>query len=130
MNDKIPKRWFQLSLTTCIVMMVVAGVLVWANLKSEEMTWDAWDATADGRAVAGYSNNRGWPFMAFKGSPEWQTRDQQVLLKLQVSTRTSELSFWYASIDVAVAFTILAATAFACEWYTRRHARKQQEPGA
>jgi len=27
-----PKRWFQLSLTTCIVMMFVASLLVWGNL--------------------------------------------------------------------------------------------------
>lgn len=51
-----PRRRFQLHLSTCIIVMVVAGVLVWANAVPRMVGED----TCDG--MRGNFMERGWPW--------------------------------------------------------------------
>ncbi|MCK6471000.1 MAG: hypothetical protein L6R28_04570 [Planctomycetes bacterium] len=50
------RPWFQLRLLTCIVLMFVAGLLIWANMVSGEMI------TVDGECV----HNWGFPLPVYK----------------------------------------------------------------
>jgi len=97
------RRWFQLSLTTCIVMMAVAGGLVWANMKS--------------------SLSIGWPSICYRN----------LLFNPVGGPHLNTYHFWYTDrliLDVVAALALLAVTAFACEFFIRRRERKQQEAGA
>lgn len=49
----MPRRWFQIHLSTCIVLMLVAGGLMWANIRPEPVL------EVDGRVLA---SQHGWPF--------------------------------------------------------------------
>ena len=47
MSEPRPRRWFQLHLTTAIVLMLVAAGLVWANMTRKPY----WSKLHCGRAV-------------------------------------------------------------------------------
>ncbi len=101
MNDSSPsRRWFQLSLTTCILMMVVAGVLVWGNVKS--------------------SFRIGWPLICYR----------KMLFNPVGGPHLNTYHFWNSDrliLDVVVALAILAATATLSETLIRRRGRTKQE---
>jgi hypothetical protein len=48
-----PRLWLQLHLSTCVVLMFVAGGLMWANLQPRETTNRLWPGT-----------EYGWPLVA------------------------------------------------------------------
>ena len=127
MNDDAPKKrsWFQVHLSTAVVLMITAGVLMLANLRPPKIVdYDQF------LTLSFYSS--GWPFRELntfeqKGSPNLrellEIEDlRQELLSLRNTSRFSSLPTMLA--NVAVALAILTAVAMGCEWWVRRRERK------
>ena len=116
MTDKPRRAWFQLHLSTAIVMMFVAGGLLWANLivtRIEEPGKKDW--YRNGPPKYGWLEYYGWPKPAFTRFPIW------VGSAVWRESGVNETFVWqYAAIDVATAAAVLFATLFACEWLVRR----------
>ena len=92
------RRWFQLSLTTCIVMMVVAGGLVWANIRRDEVR--------SGLIKAG------WPFLYFVGS-KYIAFDSRSSPE-EIARKRNAASDWrprYAYLNALISASLLAAIA-------------------
>jgi hypothetical protein len=89
---KLPR--LQLHLSTCIVLMFVAGGLVWANaLKVYDL-----------KTLDISSFTQGWPLPYFK--IDYPAEDYYYPQNL--------------AVNLATALAILAAVAFVCEWSIRR----------
>src|ERR1043165_926271 len=104
---KLPR--IQLHLSTCILLMFVAGGLGWANVKAKP------GYTADKEVLV--CVERGWPTRVHV---EWEI----------FYPHEDHWNWTHIAINLATALAILAAIAFACEWIIRRRASKNQEPTA
>ncbi len=62
MPNPPPRNRFQIHLSTAIVMMFVAGALIWANLSGFIVVKDP--ATFESRMGWVFGKNFGWPFAA------------------------------------------------------------------
>ncbi len=135
------QRWFQLRLTTCIVMMVVAAGLLFTNIRpkfqdiwiEEENSWDTsvlepiCDELIDqGReneipnktkGKAGLIMGMGWPF-SFKSFYEVNNDGEVVEWPLNIKN---------LMLNIVIFIAILAATAFGCEGLIRRRERKRRK---
>lgn len=112
MTVGMPKRraWFQLHLSTCVVLMVVAGALVWANTRPLPHWLPLRDASA-----------RGWPL-------EFMT---PVLDQTSSGAWAGIIQGWSIGNllgDLGVAFAILTLTAVSCEFAIRRRKRTSPFP--
>jgi len=111
MTKKRP--WFQLHLSTCVVMMVVACALLWANLRLPQ---------TDQRWL-----ELGWPQPLLIG------KDWIVLKELSISFDARELDIpWFLNGNILfhwvlpnllVALGILVIIAFVAEWIIRKKKR-------
>ena len=118
MTDK-KRRWFQIHLSTAVVLMFVAGGLMWANVaeKIECKTGHSWmpdeGITSQMNPIQYDEHKWGWP---------------SIICLRRSGAFVSALRHYGTRpviIDVLVAFAILAAVAFVCEWLIRRReARK------
>jgi len=130
MNDNNPKRWFQLSLTTCIVLMVVAGVLVGLNFAFTNAVFEKGfrQKNKPERKLLRF-RAYGWPFALhgntlYDGSgPPKEALTNYLLKKEWARDSLYETLF----SNFLVALTILALTAFLSEWLIRRRGRRKQE---
>ena len=120
MSDK-PRRWLQLHLSTCIMLMFVAGSLMWANTFSfsGHRTHEYLDDEATGQTHLEEKPifEFGWPFIYCTNWPTFRNTDDSPVLD------------WHQSrlyANVLVGFAILAAAAFVCEWFSRR--RESRKP--
>ncbi len=125
-----PRRWFQLSLTTCIVLMVVAGVLVWANVQVRET--GSIGVTQEGRPHThpvfspkglGIQYVQGWPL----------TLRDKIIVPPYISWVHESPPAWHTAsifLNILIALTLLAATAFLSEYLIRRWVRSKQEVDA
>jgi len=126
MNEKRKRAWFQYHLSTAMILMFVAAILLWANIRPypardyiyrNELTGSkGWGIRADpyGPFLA-----RGWPtaFMivaAVEPRPLFGGEYQEVF---DVHGMIGDFVF---------AFTILPIVGVLCEWSIRRKARKNQ----
>jgi|SRR5579862_5517134 len=113
---------FQIHLSTAIVMMFVAGGLIWANFdrrvyhEKYGMTVNDWGLAFEREQNTtvieyGYPCTAVWLIINDDGhSPhDW-----------------SILSKWRASIDAIIALMILLAVWFICEWLIRRRAARKR----
>ncbi|HLX60086.1 MAG TPA: hypothetical protein VKX17_02270 [Planctomycetota bacterium] len=105
----VPRRGrFQIHLSTAIVLMFVAGGLMWANLV---------EGRVDGRAAYG------WPFCAVRPwyGAAWTDKNG---FKFNVPT-----SYTYderlLAFDLSIAFLILVGVYAFCEWLIRRRAARK-----
>lgn len=118
MTDAPPKKrpWFQLHLSTCVVLMVVAGALMWANLD--------WKYFGGNMSSSEYL--RGWPkYMQGKSVPavpKFRMDDHEWPFQYNADMNLEGVAF-----NLFVALTILGATALACEFPIRRRERKRLE---
>ena len=104
---KLPRP--QLHLSTCIVLMFVAGGVMWANAVPIAIDFTSIDP--NGLDNPAFTHEYGWPTTCCMGFPEhfWP------------------IHYWhygYLAINIAVALALLAAVAFVCEWIIRRRAPK------
>ncbi|MCY3021957.1 MAG: hypothetical protein NTW87_23340 [Planctomycetota bacterium] len=124
MSDAPKKRtWFQFHLSTAVVLMFVAGGLMWANLCAKVCGMETWDSALfkemaasvpgdEGRvSITGRSVYWGWPFAA----AEAHGFNQKEYMGIA----------WTAvAADASVAGAILAATGLLLEWLIRRKERQ------
>lgn len=100
------RAWFQLHLSTCVVLMLAAGFLVWANVRE--------------RFNVDLNLERGWPLTChrqimvhFYSGPEENLPDFDKWPFVQYLVGP-------LFMDFGVGITILAAIAAFCEWFIRR----------
>jgi|SRR5579862_60054 len=109
----VPRRGrFQIHLSTAVVLMFVAGGIIWANVRL---------------SIYGIY---GWPWAAiWSDVPIWKRKPA-----ITVATGVpfpSDMTFKNVydaraiSVDVAVALAILFAVWFLCEWLIRRRAARK-----
>jgi hypothetical protein len=108
MTNPLPRKRFQVHLSTAIVMMFVAGGLIWANVRiNNGKRLYFGEPTLGGSRIYFY----GWPTDGLIGS----------------SIQQQDTVYLYGgiSIDLIVAVTILFAVWFLCEWLIRRRASRK-----
>ncbi len=122
MNPK--PRFFQIHLSTAVVLMLVAGVLVWANARQEVVPEAPTSQLRAWQPASAYAwSFYGWPYRGLKilhrddghsGNPN--------IVVVRVWAKTDTV---YNSL---IALAILASVCVACEWRIRRRiARKANE---
>jgi hypothetical protein len=111
MSSKPMRHWLQIRLSTAVVLMLTAGVLLWANVHHQWYSTGKSIIKADEFQFAGFF--RGWPFI-MQAEPEFLESAESVPLQPQ----------WLA-LNALVSIAILAVVAFAFEYFIhRRQARK------
>jgi hypothetical protein len=111
--EPTPNRrpWFQLHLSTCVVLMFVAGALVWANARSCLTVEYGYDWSGGTTAFRVY--RIGWPVTLE------QQYDQQLGAFL-----LEPRSYIVPAIDIGVALMVLFGSVLLCEWLARRRERQ------
>lgn len=114
-----PKKraWFQLHLSTCVVLMVVAGVLVWANCIYRDLgIFEKYEQA--GKEVESRIMSYGWPF------PLRQRIEPDPDRMMGFVKETWHVGSFM--MNALVALAILALIAIACECVIRRRARRSE----
>ncbi len=120
MPDAPPRKRFQIHLSTAIVMMCVAGELMWVNTvehKGQEYS------NGDGLFIRKDYAGTGWPLIYhFRryDSTKWSYNPYHY----SSDTRSNDLDILAAFADAAVALFLIFAVWFLCDWGNRRAARK------
>ena len=129
MSEK-KRRWFQIHLSTAIVMMFVAGGIMWPNLIPRHRAW--YNPMPDGMDGEGYDWSKyhqefqhamerdelwviGWPIIIYSRPVDPNEKNRWVRLD------------YFASIggNIFAGLALLALTATVGEWHIRRReARK------
>ncbi|MCK6473535.1 MAG: hypothetical protein L6R28_17560 [Planctomycetes bacterium] len=129
MTDSPPRKraWFQLHLSTCIVLMVVVGCLVWANLQTYPASLMVRN---DGQRVGFLRNESsweqgiGWPgcfYLLPMKQSDLQSSDQP-----QGDSGWKVPGAWdggHLIGNLMIASIVLICTAYICEWLIRRRRR-------
>jgi hypothetical protein len=128
--SEMPRRWFQIHLSTAIILMFAAGGLLWANAKQhrgrEYGTLDSEEATIligmklRGEKVVTTYSVMGWPFSFV----EWY----QNPIYPQFEHR-EYLKYGALALNLAACFAILLVIAIWIEWIIRHRHRKRQHQG-
>jgi hypothetical protein len=117
------RKRFQIHLSTAIVMMFVAGGIIWANVRdsltlSEHEHWKRYrDSQMEfgGKFYWTRNSEHGWPFTVVIVSESNYKPDP----------RYERPYYLMAAVDLAVALAILFAVWFLCEWLARRRAARK-----
>jgi hypothetical protein len=104
-----PPRRFQLHLSTLILMMLVAGVLVWANT----CLGQRWAAYAYDKWEPGRCRELGWPF--FCG----------IVVERGTQTRVEGIHYEWAAVNALVGVVVLLSAGVLIEYLIRRRERQQ-----
>jgi len=121
MADQPKRKLFQIHLSTALVLMFVAGGLVWLNVRKVKMDYEE---QVNSGAFATLLDNpvdthiRGWPWkyqtywevFAWLNTPEWQECDMTGVV-------TDE---WHLAYNILVALAILAVIGVVVEWAVRK----------
>ena len=111
MIEPVPKR-LQIHLSTAIVLMFVAGGLIWLNTTR----WTFRQAI-DGEEV----NYYGWPVPAWKIEPEVPRPRLHTISIICGNRRDPEFSLTF---DVIFGILLLTSVWYICEWQIRRASRE------
>jgi uncharacterized membrane protein len=122
MTKPPPRNRFQFHLSTAIVMMFVAGALIWANC-SERIHNSHFHDSKNFIDVDLRIFERGWPI----------TADTWILDRTDSNDFSGQLNVdkWniritkYIIIDVLIAITTVFIVCFLCEWLIRRRAARK-----
>lgn len=112
---ELPRRKrFQIHLSTAIVLMFVAGGLIWANLTQ---------VASSGTIYGALNHDKyGWPFTVIDYTS--YTPNVYQAGTTPVAVYSTKRYFKSIVINTAVAFVILFAMWFTCEWRIRRRAAR------
>ncbi len=121
MSERLKRPWFQIHLSTVVVMTVVAGILIWANMRH-------WADRNYMHAMMGIPAKAfGWPveaawFKSLKGDgTNW-------IILFPSGTRIFPMSseaWWKVYFpNMATAGVILVCAGLCCEYLIRRRERK------
>ena len=116
MSEK-KRRWFQIHLSTAIVLMFVAGVVLWVNLGWQHFLI----AEVDGNVY----HPVGWPVACVQRGSEFQIvrKDEQYPDRLTVEwfeTFTLELAWKWIVPDLAAGSGVIVLAAVLSEFIIRR----------
>ena len=109
-----PRKRFQIHLSTAIVMMFVAGALIWANVTERSQVLIL---VPDGKEF-------GWPFPAIRINPEIRENNSVFAGEL-VRPRQTIVNKLEIIKDVLTALVFLEIAHFLCEWLIRRRAARK-----
>lgn len=145
MSDKFRRSWFQLHLSTAIVLMFVAGGLLWANVHlfpGDKRRYDIYTGMKNPwgwgyHAVYKLSHfdiqEYGWP-MTLHATSQSTPHDPETYLDSESMDSTMHLdtsgllkdpSWFSIPVNVMAAMAILVCCALLCEWLiSRREGRK------
>ena len=138
-----PRKRFQIHLSTAIVMMFVAGGILWANLTSRlDKTFNVERAHFDGSFedfkrhmqkgyhdwsidpdTANFIESNGWPFTFFTITKSYIAANNDPNYDQIVEQRTR--SYSAACVDMFIAFAIIFVSWFLCEYLIRRRAARK-----
>ncbi|MBI3831062.1 MAG: hypothetical protein HY291_16200 [Planctomycetes bacterium] len=132
------RRWFQLHLSTAVVLMFVAGSLIWANVPRHEIRVEMVNSNMDQAIFWHYETHEipmnqpiecrtesetcGWPI-------QWQNYGDSTLQGEPLRSWGLVVTWRAYVYDAASWLGIFLFAAFACEYLARRRerARAQQE---
>ena len=103
MSEK-KRRWFQIHLSTAIVMMFVAGTMMWINFRL------AGSYVRTEGNINWLESTSGWPVAIVRRSDDWHHWRIPVTLE----------NIWAISINALAAALICLAADRICEWRIRR----------
>lgn len=111
-----PRRraWFQLHLSTCVVLMFVASGLLWTNVR-ENKSLEVYDN------VEIHRSDRGFPLFYFthgKVVGHYKYKDDEV-------KEVSHFDSSRMAANISIALGAIMLIAFACEFLRRRRERKR-----
>jgi hypothetical protein len=105
------RKWFQIHLSTAVVLMFVAGCLMWVNFHSS-------DAVSKSDFGIHWTEIRsGWPAVVASRSEDWyqgMSKDYERRIPPKLDNFVAIL------INIVSAMLICSAVAAACEWIIRR----------
>lgn len=109
------RPWFQLHLGTCVVLMLVAGAFVGANvIKYETPCWEPGLLCVEMLPPSYTQVCRGFPYTYWNAyGPKGPSYEQWYPLALV--------------LDGGIAILAMAAAGFWCEWHSRRRADDEEE---
>lgn len=121
MSEIRKRRWFQLRLSTCVVLMIVAGFLLTANFI---------DTHVDDNACEGcYFLVYGWPFEYLNErshSLRFIAEKSLVGNHLEAAPEPYSWDYWKLSYSVLSCLGILALSTFAVEYAARQGERLRE----
>ncbi len=126
-EGKGKRRWFQLRLATCIMLMVVAGGLVWANVRDRYEGDPRIRGLHERPDVYAQLAMRGWPFVAAMNIEYYSLKSENSVVHLS-GLSSIQLYETKIIINLFTALLILISSAFACEFLIRCRERKHQDP--
>jgi len=130
------RKRFQIHLSTAVVLMVVAGLLMWANIKERKPFERGWfetiafwkddeplemfaDPSKSPRPLL-WTDGHGWPQVAYYlPDPLYEPWESP-----RRTLPTHQLNYSAATVDLAFAVFILVCSYFLCEWMVGRPHRK------
>jgi hypothetical protein len=119
--SKGQRNWFQIHLSTAVVLMIAAGGIIWAHM-TEQLGPDFMEAS-DGEKF--YTDGHfGWPFMA-----HFSDHHRPLIIGRygpgdEGFINYSKTYYSMAALDLAVALLILFALWVVCEWWIRPRAAR------
>ncbi len=117
------RRWFQLSLTTCIVMMLVAGVLGWVNSISKTSRLRDYPRKGQRPPYDKVVTRYGWPISA-----EVERSEGGITASIYFADAVGVGSIWTLIVpNFVAALAILTATATLSEYLIRRRGQSKLE---
>jgi len=132
------RGWFQIHLSTCVVLMFVAGALIWANTESYVII-SKLPRLEEEPQLHSVTAKRGWPFPYVSQhlldstgiSDTAQERNACLGYLAAVGWRSEEISAMGVLYDSLVAMIALAVVALSSERllrrWERRHERRAEE---
>jgi hypothetical protein len=121
--SKHPKKraWVQFHLSTAVVLMFVAGGLLWLNMPEtatpEKVTAATTAARTSSESVAFEGWGQGWPL-------RWQSTEHFLFDSARGEAMRSLRAYWKLAVDIGAAMTILSLVAVVLEWRIRRKERR------
>jgi hypothetical protein len=127
MSEQPKKRpWLQFHLSTAVVLMFVAGGLLWLNMHENGVVVVDGQGQQSGLGIGFECRTYGWPLTAYRGQSGRLSPFGGVSSKA-TSHYPILQGYYYGrglGTDAAVAFAVLLATGILCEFIVSRRDRR------